>query len=98
MQQLIPLEQDFMQLPYQALKAKINGIKPKQLKWTVEDCQKFKELVEGKNFVSVLSEVENDELYEYDIVLKLYLIDTSTEDDVHISNELVKQGIAIQIS
>ncbi|KAG5886984.1 hypothetical protein JTB14_024203 [Gonioctena quinquepunctata] len=96
-QQLIPLDIEFMELPYQALKAKLSNVKPKQSKWTMEDCDYFKEMVEKKPFYSVLIDIERDELYESDQVLKLVLIDTSTsEDDIYIGNELIKQGIAVE--
>lgn len=126
-QQLIPLDVEFMELPYQALKAKLSGetveiplrktsvffslifnsviklscsfrtdIKPKQSKWTMADCEDFKTLIEKKNFFSVILDIEKDELYESDIVLKLILIDTSTDDDVYIGKELIKKGIAVE--
>ncbi|CAG9821429.1 unnamed protein product [Phaedon cochleariae] len=75
-QQLIPLDFEFLELPYQALKAKLCDVVPKNSKWTMEDCDHFKELVEKKNFYSWLIDIEKDQLYESDLVLKLRLIDT----------------------
>lgn len=60
------------------------------------DCDYFKELVVKKNFYSVIQEIEKDELYDSDIVLKLTLIDTSTDEDVFIGKELIKKGIAVE--
>lgn len=72
------------------------GVKPKQSKWTMEDCEEFKKLVEKKPFFARLLEIENDFLYESDILLKVVLVDTSDKDtDVFIEEELVKRGIAI---
>ncbi|KAK9876258.1 hypothetical protein WA026_012557 [Henosepilachna vigintioctopunctata] len=94
--QLIPLDKEFTLLPYQALKAKLSGIKPKKNKWSMEDCDYFTELVSRKSFVSVLRDIEKDELYESDPVLKLTLIDTSTEEDIFIDQMLVKKNIAVR--
>ncbi|XP_074027084.1 tudor domain-containing protein 7 tapas isoform X2 [Leptinotarsa decemlineata] len=97
-QQLIPLDVEFMQLPYQALKAKLHSVKPKESKWTMEDCNYFKEMVEKKSFYSIIIDIEKDELYESDLVLQLVLIDTSTsEDDIYIGTELIKKGIAVEV-
>ncbi|KAJ8958428.1 hypothetical protein NQ318_002214 [Aromia moschata] len=95
-QQLIPLDVEFMKLPYQALKAKLSDIKPKQSKWTMDDCEDFKTLVEKKHFYSVLLDIEKDELYESDIVLKLILIDTTSDQDIYIGKELIKKGVAVE--
>ncbi|KAJ8954659.1 hypothetical protein NQ314_007059 [Rhamnusium bicolor] len=70
--------------------------KPKQSKWTMEDCEDFKALVEKKHFYSILLDIEKDELYESDIVLKLILIDTSADEDVYVGKELIKKDIAVE--
>ncbi|KAJ8916640.1 hypothetical protein NQ315_000285 [Exocentrus adspersus] len=95
-QQLIPLDAEFMELPHQALKAKLSDVKPKQSKWTMADCEDFKSLIEKKNFYSIILDIEKDELYESDIVLKLLLIDTSSDEDIFIGKELIKKGIAVK--
>lgn len=114
---LVPLEKKFLDLPYQALKAKLSGllslekkdflliflccvvlgIKPVNNKWTMDDCETFKSLVIQKQFVSVLVNIEKDELYKSDLVLQLLLIDTSSDDDINIKNLLVQKGIAVSI-
>lgn len=71
------------------------GIKPKNAKWTMEDCQFFQNLVCKKSLVSILISTEKDELYRSDTVLNLKLIDTSTDQDVHIDRVLVQRGIAV---
>ncbi|XP_050308699.1 tudor domain-containing protein 7B isoform X2 [Anthonomus grandis grandis] len=93
---LVPLDKEFMELPYQALKAKLAGIKPKQNKWTVEDCDFFKKYVEKKTFFGTLISMEKDYLYESDKVLKLALCDTSSQEDVDVAKELIDQGIAVK--
>ncbi|CAH1996525.1 unnamed protein product [Acanthoscelides obtectus] len=95
-QQLIPLDVEFMELPYQALKAKHGGIKPKQSKWTMDDCDYFKQLVEKKTFYSVLLSKEKDELYDSDFVLSLMLVDTSSTEDKLITKELIDKGVAVK--
>ncbi|KAI4454864.1 tudor domain containing protein [Holotrichia oblita] len=95
LQQLIPLQPQFLELPYQAINAKLSGIKPKQSKWTMDDCKFFQKLVLRKSLVSILVSIETDELYKCDKVLNLKLIDTSTETDVHINEVLIRKGIAV---
>ncbi|KAK9746736.1 OST-HTH/LOTUS domain [Popillia japonica] len=96
LQQLIPLQPQFLELPYQAINAKLSGIKPKQSKWTMDDCKFFQKLVLRKSLVSILVSIEKDELYKCDKVLNLKLIDTSTETDVHINEVLIRKGIAVE--
>lgn len=62
----------------------------------MEDCEIFSELVKGKALISVLIDIEKDELYESDPVLKLTLIDTTTDRDIFIDQELIKRNIAIR--
>ncbi|XP_066149149.1 tudor domain-containing protein 7A isoform X2 [Euwallacea fornicatus] len=93
--QLVTLDKEFLQLPYQALKAKLADIKPKQSKWTMDDCDEFKKLTEKKMFFAKLTSIDKDYLYESDILLKLILIDTSTDNDLIVGQELVEKGIAV---
>lgn len=72
-----------------------SDIKPKQSQWTMDDCTDFKEMVEGKNFYSILQDVEKDVLYKEDLVLNLILIDTSSPDDILIGDELIKKDVAV---
>uniref|UniRef100_A0A6P7FEB4 Tudor domain-containing protein 7-like isoform X2 n=1 Tax=Diabrotica virgifera virgifera TaxID=50390 RepID=A0A6P7FEB4_DIAVI len=96
LQQLLPLNVEFLNLPYQALKAKMAGIRPSHINWTVENCDKFKEIVERKNLYSLVMNIEKDQLYDSDLVLELMLIDTSGEDDINIDEYLINQGIAVK--
>lgn len=61
----------------------------------MDDCDNFREMVESKNFYSILLEIEKDELYEEDLVLSLILIDTSSPEDVLIGDELIKKEVAV---
>lgn len=61
----------------------------------MDDCEEFKEMVEKKAFFCILMDREKDELYPEDIVLNLVMIDTSSNNDVYISKELIRQGRAI---
>lgn len=61
----------------------------------MDDCNYFKELVCKKAFMGVLKSVQNDELYKYDMVLGLELVDVSNPNvDVNISDKLVEANIA----
>lgn len=73
----------------------VQGIKPKQTKWTMDDCKFFQSLVLKRPFVSVILSAEKDELYRCDTVLNLVIIDTSTAEDVYIDKILIEKGIAV---
>ncbi|XP_044261452.1 tudor domain-containing protein 7-like isoform X2 [Tribolium madens] len=95
--QLVPLDAKYMSLPYQALKAKISGIKPIKNKWTMEDCESFKELILKKQFVGVITNIDRDEFHKSDLILEMLLIDTSSEEDVNIKEVLIRKGIATSV-
>ncbi|XP_069687013.1 tudor domain-containing protein 7 isoform X2 [Periplaneta americana] len=97
-EKLQPLTNQFKELPYQAIKAKLAGIQPKHSDWSVEDCLMFQELVVEHEFVSVIMETGPDLLNPSDTVIGLKLIDTSGEDDVYIDRLLIKQERAIATS
>lgn len=61
----------------------------------MDDCNNFKEMVEGKNFYSILKDVDRDELYKEDLVLNLVLIDTSSPEDILIGDELIRKDVAV---
>lgn len=62
----------------------------------MEDCTFFQNLVCKKPLVSVLVSTEKDELFRYDTVLNLRLVDTSTENDIYIDQVLIDNGIAVR--
>lgn len=95
--ELIPLQQDFMKLPYQALKAKLSGIKPKD-KWSIDDCDRFVQIVNDKAFVAVIVDIIKDDVYDSDMVIELKLLDTTGEDDIDIGKLLIEKKIAVNIN
>lgn len=63
--------------------------------WTVEDCVRFRDLVLGKNFVSIVVESMFDHLSLVNgTVLGLRLIDVSTDKDIFIDKLLVEENRA----
>ncbi|XP_058793772.1 tudor domain-containing protein 7A-like [Phymastichus coffea] len=98
LEHLQPLANQFYDLPYQAIKAKLHGIIPK-LKgdWTVKDSLRFNELVVDKSFVSIVKKCEVENTVAGETVLSLELIDTSTDDDVDIIQQLIKEKRAEKI-
>ncbi|XP_029040468.2 tudor domain-containing protein 7 [Osmia bicornis bicornis] len=92
---LQPLKSQFLELPYQAIKARLSGIRPIDVDWSVEDSLRFQELVVEKNFVSVVVESKPDVLSPADTVLGLKLIDVNTTEDIYIDQLLVREGRAV---
>ncbi|XP_076661435.1 tudor domain-containing protein 7 tapas [Halictus rubicundus] len=92
---LQPLKSQFLELPYQAIKARLAGIQPINVDWSVEDSLRFQELVVEKSFVSIVVESKPDGLSPGDTILGLKLINVSTDEDVHIDKLLVDEGRAI---
>ncbi|XP_012148923.1 tudor domain-containing protein 7 tapas isoform X2 [Megachile rotundata] len=92
---LQPLKSQFLELPYQAIKARLAGIRPVDVDWSVEDSLRFQELVVEKNFVSVVIESKPDGLFPADTVLGLKLIDVNTTEDIYIDQLLVNEGRAV---
>ncbi|XP_031830738.1 tudor domain-containing protein 7 tapas [Nomia melanderi] len=92
---LQPLKSQFLELPYQAIKCRLAGIRPINVDWSVEDSLRFQELVVERNFVSIVVESKPDGLTPADTILGLKLINVSTDDDVHIDHVLVEEGRAV---
>ncbi|KAK1132304.1 hypothetical protein K0M31_016420 [Melipona bicolor] len=91
---LQPLKSEFLELPYQAIKARLVGIRPINVDWSVEDSLRFQELVVDKNFVSIVVESKPDGFSPADTVLGLKLIDVNTAEDIYIDRLLVEEGRA----
>ncbi|XP_076172297.1 tudor domain-containing protein 7 tapas isoform X2 [Ptiloglossa arizonensis] len=91
---LQPLKSQFLELPYQAIKARLAGIQPINVDWSVEDSLRFQELVVEKNFVSIVVESQPDGLSPADTILGLKLIDVNTTEDIYIDRLLVEEGRA----
>ncbi|XP_054015092.1 tudor domain-containing protein 7-like [Hylaeus anthracinus] len=95
---LQPLKSQFLELPYQAIKARLAGIQPINVDWSVEDSLRFQELVVDKNFVSVVVESNSDGLSPADTILGLKLIDVNTTEDIYIDKLLVNEGRATSVN
>ncbi|XP_066601357.1 tudor domain-containing protein 7-like isoform X2 [Prorops nasuta] len=93
---LQPLRKQFWDLPYQAIKARLVGIHPTNVDWSVEDCIRFQELVVDRNFVSIVMEAEINELSPSKTVYGLKLIDVDTSEDIYIDELLIQEGRAIR--
>ncbi|OAD62297.1 Tudor domain-containing protein 7 [Eufriesea mexicana] len=83
---LQPLKSQFLELPYQAIKARL------------ADSLRFQELVVDKNFVSIVVESKPDGLSPADTILGLKLIDVNTPNDIYIDRLLVEEGRATFIA
>ncbi|XP_014218025.1 tudor domain-containing protein 7-like, partial [Copidosoma floridanum] len=85
---LQPLLEEFLELPFQAVKAKLVGLSPeRKANWTVNDSLRFLELVVSKSFVSFIKSREfAKNLLGY--AINVELIDTSTDEDVYIADFL----------
>ncbi|KAI4484094.1 hypothetical protein M0804_007550 [Polistes exclamans] len=94
---LQPLKSQFLELPYQAIKAKLVGIRPINKDWSVEDCLRFQQLVLEKNFVSVIIESTRDDKNPVETILGLKLIDVETSEDIFIDQLLVDENRAVFI-
>ncbi|XP_033350171.1 tudor domain-containing protein 7-like [Bombus vosnesenskii] len=91
---LQPLKSEFLELPYQAIKARLAGIRPINVDWSVEDSLRFQELVVDKNFVSIVYESKSDGFSPADTILGLKLIDVNTAEDIYIDQLLIEEGRA----
>lgn len=93
-----PLPSVFRCLPCQAIKAKLAGVAAANLDWRPEDSYRFKELVQYRELVSIITNIEQDkETSEY--ILSLRLVDTSDPQlDVYIDEILVSEKRAIKLN
>lgn len=94
---LQPLKSQFLELPYQAIKAKLIGIRPINKDWSVEDCLRFQQLVLEKDFVSIVIESTRDDKNPAETILGLKLIDVETSEDIFIDQLLVEENRAVFI-
>lgn len=87
---LQPLWKYFRSLPCQAIMAELYGVEPREKDWTPLHCMYFKQLVEGKEFVSVIKKKVQDRSTGLNgEKISLILIDTSDPDkDVYIDKIL----------
>lgn len=86
--ELYILKPQFYDVPSQAIKLKLSGIKPMFGVWVSECCDLFAELVEHKNFVCYVIKMD-----EFDLIT-VNMFDTSSDTDINISTELIVKNIA----
>ena len=99
-EQLRHLHLSFTELPVQAYRGRLYGIRPTNIngKWSLDAFKLFLDLVKmSKPLAAELIEKEfaPNCMNETETVFVLDLVDTSTEDDVHIANRLIKEGLAV---
>lgn len=66
-------------------------VKPANVDWSPEDSVRFKDLIEGKDFVSTIKYIKKD---GEELVLSLALIDVSKDYNIDIDEILIKEGRA----
>ncbi|XP_046384453.1 tudor domain-containing protein 7-like [Ischnura elegans] len=89
------LAPEFCTIPYQAIKAKLAGVRPVHSDWSVEDCLRFQEMVCNKQFVSTIVETGPDLIDPSETVIGLHLTDTSDPKvDASIGQIFVDEGRA----
>ncbi|XP_022085357.1 tudor domain-containing protein 5-like isoform X2 [Acanthaster planci] len=82
------LKSCFLKLPIQAYNARLAFIAPSEDKWTMKARDRLLAMTAGKPLIALITEIQNDELY-------LLLSDTTTEEDIHINDALVEEGLAV---
>lgn len=78
----------YMLLPAQALRCRLANIKPPSEKWCERASLLLGTMTKDRPLVATITSVKNN-------TLSIYLCDTNTDKDVHISDRLVDQGLAI---
>lgn len=77
----------FLKLPAMAMDAKLANIEPVGDKWTAASRDKLLELTMEKPLIAYCTEIKNK-------VLSLFLCDTTTDNDIHINDVLVREEYA----
>ncbi|CAH1786229.1 unnamed protein product [Owenia fusiformis] len=82
------LRRSLLQLPAQAVLARLSNIQPiKGTLWEVTARNRMLSMVANKPLVALATGIKNN-------VVSLCLVDTSTNDDIHINDVLVQEGHA----
>ncbi|XP_037083062.1 tudor domain-containing protein 1-like [Pollicipes pollicipes] len=89
-----PLPAAFRQLPAQAVKARLGGVRPADSDWTIDDCIAFQRLLGAGVFVAELLELSVDTITGEQLIL-VRLVDTSEAEDVFVDRVLVAAGHAV---
>ncbi|XP_046643908.1 uncharacterized protein LOC124329028 [Daphnia pulicaria] len=90
----------FLKMPLQAFRGRIFGIQPLQHepKWSFESGKCFLDLIKGCKIIAAAKMIEETlEIpeYEIDTVYSLTLVDTTKENDIHVSDYLIENGFAL---
>ncbi|GFT14102.1 tudor and KH domain-containing protein [Nephila pilipes] len=94
------LKPDFLSIPFQAILCSLADVKPINGDWTKEAVQEFEKLVYSAEWKIVMAKLinnlaQNGENSKENFVQSVQILDTSTERDLNISEELVSCGYAI---
>lgn len=86
------IHRDFCNLPAQAIRASMSGIKPShgRQRFTREANQELLRLVIDKALIGLIQRVEPEEPF-----LELFLIDTNGDNDIHLNDVLVTLNHAV---
>ncbi|XP_057371402.1 tudor domain-containing protein 7A-like isoform X2 [Daphnia carinata] len=90
----------FTKLPLQAFRGRIFGIRPlpTEKKWSFESGKWFLDLIKGCKIIAAAKMIEETlavPQYGIDTVYSLTLVDTTKENDVHVSDYLIENGFAV---
>lgn len=88
---LRPLPRRWARLPAQALRARLAGVRPcaRSRQWPRPAAAHFLHLVRDARLVACLAALDHSER-----ALHVHLVDTSTDEDLYIGDELVRSGHA----
>lgn len=94
------LHMRFTKMPLQAFRGRIFGIRPlsTETKWSFESGKWFLDLIKGCKIIAAAKMIEETlavPKYDIDTVYSLTLVDTTKENDVHISDYLIENGFAV---
>ncbi|XP_026290464.1 tudor domain-containing protein 7A-like isoform X4 [Frankliniella occidentalis] len=89
------LEERFKQIPALAIRAKLHGVKPLNIDWSVEECLFFNNLVEENSFPTIIREINQNVTAANSWRVSLSVIDTSNEnEDIDIGDHLIQNEYA----
>ncbi|KAL7306420.1 hypothetical protein TKK_0001837 [Trichogramma kaykai] len=87
---LLPLPDNFCEIPCQAVKGRLARVSNEIVKnWSAIESLKLNDLIVSKNFVAHITDREFNSFTVNKVVLNLELINTSTEEDINI-NEVIE--------
>ena len=86
------LPQKFRELPKQALKGKLFGLKPKHGDYTPDDAVRFQQLTEHKTFPGVIKQISNDHFTAESVHEVVLFTDNQKVNDI-----LIEENRALSI-